>query len=100
MVLKIVLSEVDDNYDDDEIDPWPIRDAKLRVLPEYEELLQNFMDKGNFEYSAKMKAFLQILLKFQKRTGSDVYVERLNDEKVWERSITQKGNANKRCIST
>ena len=42
---------------------------KLRVLLEYEELLQNFMDSENFDYSAKMKAFSQILLKLKKKTG-------------------------------
>ena len=68
---------------ENESDPWEplIEEAKERNVSEYEEIKQNFIERGLDEESASSKAYSPILPKLQKDLES-IYLERL----LWMRA--------------
>ena len=72
---------------ENESDPWEplIEEAKERNVREYEEIKQNFIERGLDEERASSQAYLLILPKPQKDLES-IYLERL----LWMRQLDKK----------
>ena len=81
---------------ENESDPWEplIEEAKERNVSEYEEIKQNFIERGLDEESASSQAYSLILPKLQKDLES-VYLERL----LWMRQL-KKNRVHRKVMNT
>ena len=81
---------------ENESDPWEslIEEAKERNVSEYEEIKQNFIDRGLDEESASSQAYSLILPKLQKDLKR-IYLERL----FWMRQL-RKNRVHRKVMNT
>ena len=81
---------------ENESDPWEplIEEAKERNVSEYEEIKQNFIERGLDEESASSQAYSLILPKLQKDLES-IYLERL----LWMRQL-RKNRVHRKVMNT
>ena len=81
---------------ENESDPWQplIEEAKERNESEYEEIKQNFIERGLDEESASSQAYSLILAKLQKDRES-IYLERL----LWMRQL-RKNRVHRKVMNT
>ena len=81
---------------ENESDPWQplIEEAKERNVSEYEEIKQNFIERGLDEESASSQAYSLILAKLQKDRES-IYLERL----LWMRQL-RKNRVHRKVMNT
>ena len=81
---------------ENESDPWEplIEEAKERNVSEYEEIKQNFIERGLDEENASSRAYALILPKLQKDLES-IYLERL----LWMRQL-KKNRVHRKVMNT